>query len=1035
MNRRPWIRHARITAAATVAVSIAVVAVAVARNPETTAEALAPLTAEGRALLTARAENKSVKVESLTSPTTEVWAKPDGNLEAHIAAGTVRMSRDGRWVTIDPTLEARGDNVTPKAHPGDLVLAGERPNGDHELAAVGVGGERVAMHWEGKLPAPKLAGSEATYSEALPGVDLIVRATRTGFEQLLVVKDKTAAERIGAVRFRLSGPGAAQHVRAGNGSITLKAATGDATMQIPQPEMWDATLTPAGVPATMTPIRTTVEAGETGMAVVLRPDARWLRDPARVYPITIDPTLNPAKVTFDTYVRQSTGTNAHTANDLWLGLYATEPPTIARSFVTWDSTVLKGKHITKAAVKFTNFWSHTCTATGWQIWTTSAANSGHTYASQPTWASAASATSTQTKGGTGCADGTVEIDGRAFFQHFAKANSATAHMGLRAQDETRTAGFKQFRSSQGAAAEVPVAVVDYQAPPLITARSTSPATTCVTGTTRPSINSLTPTLQVSVSDADATALTIDFEWYRVGESTKLGGATVKLAAKSGTASTVVPAGQMSDGGAYSWRVKVSDGVSGSSDWDKSCEFSTYLTAPPASGCTPGADSDFNGDGLSDVAAADPSATAGGKHEAGQVSVIYGGTIKAPETLTQDNVGGQSVVGDQFGRSVATYDANNDGCSDLVVGAPFKDAGTIADAGTVALILGSPQGLGKGPATLWYSQSTTAWGDDPEANDWFGWSVTAGKTAAGEGYLVVGVPGEDVGTVVDAGLVHYVRGASNATLYAGAGLPGPAKTDDRLGYAVAGSPHHLAFGMPGRTIGTAAFAGAVQVNSHELVSGLPKALATLDQGTVEKAEANDNFGKSIALAAYRPVGTTAGTPVSLLLVGVPGEDVDAVADAGRVQRYQLTTTASSLGGITQNTFGTTEQAEAGDYFGERVQLISTQPAEEATAATLQAAVGTPGEDLDGIADAGLISVFGAATDPVTPSGLTVLRGSASLPGAPTDGELLGAYLASSGGRLWVPSPRTGQLFGVLWSELAAGKRTPAVTYQTRGSAIG
>jgi hypothetical protein len=451
MNRRPWIRHARITAAATLAVSIAVVAVAVARDTETAPQAVAPLTAEGRALLTARTENKPVKVERLTSPTTEVWAKPDGNLEAHIAAGTVRMSRDGRWATIDPTLEARGDDVTPKAHPGDLVLAGERPNGDHELAAVGVGGERVAMHWEGRLPAPKLAGSEATYAEALPGVDLIVRATRTGFEQLLVVKDKAAAERV-------------------------------------------------GVPATMTPIRTTVETGETGLAVVLRPDARWMRDPARVYPITIDPTLNPAKVTFDTYVRQSTGTNAHTANDLWLGLYATEPPTIARSFVTWDSTVLKGKHITKAAVKFTNFWSHTCTATGWQIWTTSAANSGHTYASQPTWASAASATSTQTKGGTGCADGTVEIDGRAFFQHFAKANSATAHMGLRAQDETKTAGFKQFRSSQGAAAEVPVAVVDYQAPPLITARSTSPATTCVTGTTRPSINSLTPTLQVSVSD-------------------------------------------------------------------------------------------------------------------------------------------------------------------------------------------------------------------------------------------------------------------------------------------------------------------------------------------------------------------------------------------------------------------------------------------------------------------------------------------------------------------------------------------------------
>ncbi|MEV7628596.1 DNRLRE domain-containing protein [Actinoplanes sp. NPDC089786] len=1035
MNRRPWIRRVRIAATASLAVSIAVAAVAVTRNEKTTTEALAPLTAEGRALLAARTDGKPVKVESLTSPTTEVWAKPDGDLQAHISAGTVRMRRDGRWITIDPTLEARGDVVVPKAHPGDLVLAGERPAGDHELAAVGAGAERVAMHWTGKLPAPRLSGSEATYPEALPGVDLVVRASRTGFEQLLVVRDKAAAARIGAVRFRLSGPGAAQHVRGANGSVTLKSAAGGATMQIPQPEMWDAKLTPAGVPATTTAVRTTVERDRRGLALVLRPDARWLRDPARAYPITIDPALNPARVTFDTYVRQSTSTNAHTANDLWLGLYATDPPTIARSFITWDSAVLSGKHITSASVKFLNFWSHTCTATGWQIWTTTAANTTHTYASQPTWASAASATSTQTKGSTNCADGTVEIDGKAFFQHFAKANSALAHMGLRAQDETKTAGFKQFRSSQGAAAEVPVAVVNYQAPPLITARSTDPATSCKTGTSRPAINTLTPKLQVSVSDADANALTIDFEWYRVGETTKLGGTTINLAARTGTVFTTVPAGQFVEGGNYSWRVKVSDGVTGSSDWDKSCEFNTYLTAPPAGGCTPGAESDFNGDGVSDVAAGDPDADAGGKDGAGQVSVIYGGTRPA-ETVTQENVGGSSAAGDQFGRSVAAYDANNDGCADLAVGVPFKEAGSVADAGAVALILGSPAGLGRGPGTLWYTQNSTGWGDDAEAADWFGWSVTAGRTAAGEGYLVVGVPGEDVGTVIDAGLVHYVRGAVNATLYAGSGLPAPAKTDDRLGYSVAGSPHHLAFGLPGRTIGSAAFAGAVQVNTHELVSGLPKALVTIDQSTVETAEANDNFGKSVALAAYRPVGTAAGTPVSMLFVGVPGEDVDAVGDAGRVQRYKLTATAlTSLGGITQNTFANGEPAEAGDYFGEKVTLVSTKPADEATAATLQAAVGVPGEDLSGVADAGLINVFGAATDPVTPSGLMVQRSSTSLPGSPADGELLGAYLGSSGGRLWVASPRQNQLHGVLWADLAAGKKTPAVTYQNPGSAIG
>src|SRR5262245_62121260 len=101
MNRRPWIRRARSAATATMDVAIAVAAVAVIGDQETTPEALAPLTAEGRALLAARTDQKPVKVESLTSPTTEVWARPDGDLEAHISAGSVRMRRDGRWIAID----------------------------------------------------------------------------------------------------------------------------------------------------------------------------------------------------------------------------------------------------------------------------------------------------------------------------------------------------------------------------------------------------------------------------------------------------------------------------------------------------------------------------------------------------------------------------------------------------------------------------------------------------------------------------------------------------------------------------------------------------------------------------------------------------------------------------------------------------------------------------------------------------------------------------------------------------------------------
>jgi hypothetical protein len=48
--------------------------------------------------------------------------------------------------------------------------------------------------------------------------------------------------------------------------------------------------------------------------------------------------------------------------------------------------------------------------------------------------------------------------------------------------------------------------------------------------------------------------------------------------------------------------------------------------------------------------------------------------------------------DRFGSALATGDFNRDGFSDLAIGAPKIDLGTISDAGTVSVIYGSGQGL-------------------------------------------------------------------------------------------------------------------------------------------------------------------------------------------------------------------------------------------------------------------------------------------------------------------------------------------------------
>ncbi|MEW2381388.1 DNRLRE domain-containing protein [Micromonospora sp. NPDC047707] len=998
-------------------------------------------TDEAVSLRAARETGKPVQVKSLTSETTEVYALPNGQFRADIAAGMQRFRRGGDWVRVDLTLKVQPDgSVAPTAHPNDLRISGAKDAGEHELAAVGAGDDRVAMGWSGALPKPVLAANRATYVDARPGVDLVVEATRLGFEQFLVVKNRTALAHVGKVSFPFSGPGVATSKRGADGSITLTNGAGEQTAHIPAPLMWDAKRNAiTGAPAVEKPVRTELATRGDTVELTLAPDSAWLRDPATAYPVTIDPTVNPLGTTFDTYVKEGVGTDKNQEKDLQVGLLDPANPRLTRSFLTWDTTVLAGKQINSATVSFWNFWSHTCTATSWEIWTTAPSTYTTTFTNQPTWDTAGpDARSTATAGGgAGCtsADGWVSIDGKTFFQKAATADKTRAGMGVRATDEANVAGFKQFRSREGdVATEDPKATVTYNSWPTVTARSTVPTTSCVTGSGRPLVNTLTPQLKATVADGDGTAMTVTFEWWTLNGTTALGSTAFTAVASGATATATVPAGAFTEGGSYKWRVKAADGTVGSDIWSSFCEMTVYETAPPVAGCTGGTDSDFNGDGIADIAIADPEASVNGLPKAGQIQVAYGGTGTV-QTLHENNsqVAGAVEAGDQFGYSVSAYDANNDGCTDLAVGVPYEDLGTTVDVGVTYVLLGTPTGLAKGPASLSYHQDVGVTPDQIEPYDYFGFSVAGSRTPSGQSYLVVGVPGEDVGTAVDAGVAHYFRGSLNILFQAGALIPGAAEHDDQTGYAVAASTNHFAIGSPGEAIGTLEYAGAVNVfSSHELVNGSPKLAAGLTQDAANVSnvsEANDTFGKSISIAPYRPVGAPVGQADSLVVVGVPGEDITVAAtntpapDAGMVHRFHVTAgaTYTELPGITYS-------SEDGDYLGEKVVVVNTAPGSEGTNSTMFIAIGVPGEDEGTVSDSGRVRVFPALADPIgTPK--TIHRQSGSLPGTATAQELIGTSLGATSQHLYVGSPYgDAAVYGVTWSGIASGSTAPTATWK-------
>jgi hypothetical protein len=161
------------------------------------------------ALAEAKRSGKRVEALSERTETSTTWVNQDGSLTSELTAGPVRFDRNGSWVTVDTDLTERRDGtVAPKAHPASLTLAGKggtpasslgaaRTAGARDLVTLGEGEQQVTLQWKGGLPQPGLDGNRATYPDAVPGADVVVEATRTGFEQYVEIKQRPSTKDYG----------------------------------------------------------------------------------------------------------------------------------------------------------------------------------------------------------------------------------------------------------------------------------------------------------------------------------------------------------------------------------------------------------------------------------------------------------------------------------------------------------------------------------------------------------------------------------------------------------------------------------------------------------------------------------------------------------------------------------------------------------------------------------------------------------------------------------------------------------------------
>ncbi|WP_030228769.1 FG-GAP-like repeat-containing protein [Streptomyces sp. NRRL WC-3626] len=375
-----------------------------------------------------------------------------------------------------------------------------------------------------------------------------------------------------------------------------------------------------------------------------------------------------------------------------------------------------------------------------------------------------------------------------------------------------------------------------------------------------------------------------------------------------------------------------------------------------------ATSDFNRDGLADLAVGTPRVKSG----AGSVSVLPGGTggpvSGARRTLMQSSPGvsGNDESGDAFGTSTAWGDVNGDGHADLAIGVPGEDdTSGHRDRGSVVVMYGPGLNTGFGYTTSGVTETGAKLGTTVAVGDFDGdgkadvfaagpgnggnWNArhTGGATKSGtltsatgalahldaasgdfnrDGYADIALNYRDTG-----GVSRVVRFAGSASGLTKAGVISVKGGRSLAAGDINGNGYDdIVIGQPA----AAESGGTTSGGRITMLLGTSSGFTTTGMKTVHQDttgvpggnESGDDLGASVSVGDYN------GDGYADVLAGAPGEDLSRAGvnrkDAGSAILFRGTSSGITGSGavfVSQDTSGIPGATESGDRFGSAVSL--------------------------------------------------------------------------------------------------------------------